>query len=280
MADDQYVKQSAAHESQAEVLRLTDVSFVRDSRAILEHVNLVVSGGEHWALLGPNGAGKTTILTLCGALEHPTRGSVRILGQQLGRVDVRELRESIGHVNPRHEVLSRLTVRDVVLTGATGTTELMRHWHPDRSTAARADELMELLGMADLQDTQWRVLSQGERARTLIARALLPEPSLLLFDEPTAGLDVAAREQFLATIDVLHDAHPDLSTVLVTHHLEELPTTTTHAALIKNGAVLASGQAAEVLTSDLISACYAYPIAIECRDGRWVARARKPTDRN
>src|SRR5690625_5333242 len=115
-------------------------------------------------------------------------------------------------------------------------------------------------------------MSQGERGRTLIARSLLPGPALLLLDEPSTGLDVAAREQFLATIDDLHGAHPDLATVLVTHHLEELPETTTHAMLIKGGRVHAAGPADQVLTTTLVSECFSYPIDIEHRDGRWHAQ--------
>ena len=257
-----------------QVLRLTDIDFVRDTRLILSGVNMSADVGEHWALLGPNGAGKTTLLAMCGAELHPTRGTVRVLDQQLGRVDVRDLRQLIGHVNPRHMVISPLTVSDVVLTGATGTTELIPRWRPTAATLARVDELIDLLGLGARRDTKWRVLSQGERARTLIARALLSDPQLLLLDEPTSGLDVAAREQFLTTVDALHRSRPTLTTVLVTHHLEELPSTTTHALLIKDGSVLASGIAPEVLTSELVSACFAFPIDIEYRNSRWLARAR------
>ena len=171
-------------------------------------------------------------------------------------------------------VISPLTVAEVVLTGATGTTELIPRWRPTAATLARVDELIDLLGLGARRDTKWRVLSQGERARTLIARALLPDPQLLLLDEPTSGLDVAAREQFLTTVDALHRSRPTLTTVLVTHHLEELPSTTTHALLIKDGSVLASGIAPEVLTSELVSACFAFPIDIEYRNSRWLARAR------
>lgn len=242
-----------------DILRLDGVDFVRESRQILTDINLTVSAGERWALIGPNGAGKSTILSMCGAVSHPTRGSVRVLGRKLGRVDIRELRESIGHVNPRHPLSSPLTVRQVVLTGATGTTELMPRWTPDIATQARADELIEMLGLAGLERAAWPTMSQGERGRALIARALLPDPPLLLLDEPSTGLDVAAREQFLTTVDQLHQARPDLATILVTHHLEELPTTTTHAILIKEGWVHASGQARDVLTTELVSSCFDHP---------------------
>lgn len=257
-----------------EILRLEGVDFVRDSRQILSGIHLTVHAGERWALIGPNGAGKSTILSMCGAVKHPTRGSVHVLGCKLGRVDIRELRESIGHVNPRHPLNSPLTVRQVILTGATGTTELMPRWVPDAAIQARADELIEMLGLNGLETATWSTMSQGERGRALIARALLPDPPLLLLDEPSTGLDVAARELFLTTVDELHRARPDLATILVTHHLEELPTTTTHAMLIKDGQGYASGPAREVLTTELVSECFDHPIEIEHRSGRWQARAQ------
>ena len=130
-----------------EILRLDGVDFVRESRQILTAINLTVLAGERWALIGPNGAGKSTILSMCGAVQHPTRGSVHVLGGKLGRVDIRELRESIGHVNPRHPLGSPLTVRQVILTGATGTTELMPRWVPDAAAHTRVDELVEMLGV-------------------------------------------------------------------------------------------------------------------------------------
>lgn len=259
--------------SDGEILRLAGVDLVRGSRQILTGVDLTVRAGEHWALIGPNGAGKSSILSLCGAMEHPTRGSVDVLGQRLGRVETRRLRESIGHVNPRHSPRSPLRILDVVLTGATGTTERMLRWFPDAATLARAEELIELLGLGGLDNATWPTMSQGERGRALIARALLPDPRLLLLDEPSTGLDVAAREQFLTTLDDLHLHHPELTTILVTHHLEELPQSTTHAVLVKDGRVLAAGGVHDVLTTELVTECFDYPIEIEHRAGRWQARA-------
>nr|WP_239117951.1 ATP-binding cassette domain-containing protein [Sphaerisporangium melleum] len=256
-----------------EILRLSGVHFVRESKKILTGIDLTVRAGEHWALIGPNGAGKSTLLSLCGAEQHPTAGSVHVLGHRLGRVEIRKLRESIGHVNPRHPVRSPLTVRQVVLTGATGTTELMNRWEPTSATLARADHLIELLGLDKLNGATWHTMSQGERGRTLIARALLPDPALLLLDEPSTGLDVAAREQFLETVDHLHQSKPELATILVTHHLEELPETTTHAMLITQGRTLSAGPVHDVLTSELIGTAFDHPIRIEYRDRRWHARA-------
>lgn len=168
----------------AEVLRLDAIDFVRGGTPILSGIDLTVRAGEHWALIGANGAGKSTVLSLCGAVEHPTRGTVHVLGHQLGRVDVRELRALIGHVNPRHPLASPLTARDVVLTGATGTVEKVPRWEPDADVLARADYLIEALGLAHIASSSWLTMSQGERGRALIARALLPDSALLLLDEP------------------------------------------------------------------------------------------------
>lgn len=255
------------------VLQLDSTDIVRGGTTILEGVDLSVGAGEHWALIGANGAGKSTLLSLCGAVEHPTRGTVRVLGHQLGRVDIRELRAHIGHVNPRHPLTSPLTVREVVLTGHTGTIEWKPRWVPDAEALARADHLIEVLGLGPIAASTWPVLSQGERGRALIARALVADPALLLLDEPSTGLDVAAREQFLGTLDDLHRSQPQLATVLVTHHLEELPASTTHAALLRRGRLQTAGPGDQVLTTELISECFDYPIIIDHREGRWSARA-------
>ena len=255
------------------MLELKDVDFVRDGKLLLSGVSLTVGEGERWALLGPNGAGKSTMLGLCGAVTHPTRGTVEILGKRLGTVDIRTLRESIGHVNPRHPLRSPLSILDVVLTGLTGTVERMPRWEPTPEQTTRALELIDLLGVSNLAHSPWTTLSQGERGRALIARALIADPRLLLLDEPSTGLDVAAREQLLETLDHIHTTHPHLAWLLVTHHLEELPTCTTHAALLREGRVLAAGDAHDVLTTSLISSTFNHPITITHHAGRWTATA-------
>jgi iron complex transport system ATP-binding protein len=201
------------------VLRLEDVTFRRDDKSILRGVSFTANRGEHWALLGRNGAGKSTVLGLCGALMHPSTGTVSVLGSRLGRVPLEELRRRIGHVNPRHPLNAPLTVTDVILTGLTGTIKSPPRWHPTKLDLIRTAELIELLGLGDKAVERWPNLSQGERGRTLIARALVAEPQLLLLDEPSTGLDVAAREQLLTTIDALAHTQPDLTSILVTHHL-------------------------------------------------------------
>jgi iron complex transport system ATP-binding protein len=255
------------------VLELRDVTFVRSGRALLSPTDLSIQSGERWALIGANGAGKSTLLNLAGAITHPTSGVVEILGQRLGRVDIRALREQIGHVNPRHPVDSALTLEQVVLTGMTGTTALMMRWEADPDAVDRARELVDRLGIAHRRDAHWATLSQGERGRALIARALLPRPHLLLLDEPATGLDVAAREQLLSTVDAVHASEPELASVLVTHHFEELPVSTTHAALIRDGVLEHAGLVDDVLTTENVSRCFDHPITVTREDGRWRARA-------
>jgi len=255
------------------VLELWDVVFRRNGSEILHGIDLTVRAGERWALLGPNGAGKSTILGFCGAQTHPTSGTVEVLGRRLGRTELQALRRDIGHVNPRHPVRSAISVRDAVLTGITGTIELPMRWEPAPAEIERAEALIAEVGLTARRDAVWPTLSQGERGRALIARALVARPRLLLLDEPTTGLDVAAREQFLETVDGLARAAPELATILVTHHLEELPETTTHAIVIAHGSAVASGTVDAVVTTETISRAFEHPIEVARRGGRWSARA-------
>ncbi|MBN6042270.1 ABC transporter ATP-binding protein [Amycolatopsis sp. 195334CR] len=257
------------------VLELRDVTFRRQGKEILHEVSLTVGEGEHWALLGPNGAGKSTVLGFCGALTHPTTGTVRVLGGQLGRVELQALRRTIGHVNPRHPLRSPLTVREVVLTGITGTVDLPPRWRPAPAEVSAADDLIDVLGLRGKAEDRWPTLSQGERGRALVARALVCEPRLLLLDEPSTGLDVAAREQLLETIDLLDETHPGVASILVTHHLEELPTTTTHALLLADGRVVAAGPVGTTVTTANVSAAFDHPIEVHHQDGRFSARATR-----
>lgn len=255
------------------ILELNNVTFRRNRKEILHDISFTVRSGEQWVMLGPNGAGKSTILAMCGALTHPTTGTVDVLGHRLGRVELQALRRRIGHVNPRHPLQSALRVTDVVLTGITGTTERPMRWSPSAQDVAKARHLIEILGLTALAEDRWPTLSQGERGRTLIARALISDPELLLLDEPSTGLDVAAREQLLDTISVLSQTHPDLASVLVTHHLEELPATTTHALLIAEGRVAGAGPVREVLTSEAVTATFNHPLVVDHAHGRWSARS-------
>lgn len=255
------------------VLRTDHVDFVRDGRYLLRDITLRVDRGQHWVLLGANGAGKSTLLSLLGAFAHPTHGTVDVLGHRLGRVDMRELRSHIGHVDPRHTVRAPLAVRDVVLTGLTNTPEFIPRWSPTPEQVEHAESSIASLGMSARIDARWQTLSQGERGRALIARALMVDPSLLLLDEPATGLDLAAREQLLTALDDLRTHYPRIASILVTHHLEEIPVTTTHAMLIRDGIMSAQGPIVDVLTTANISECFDHPITISRRNDRWIAQA-------
>jgi iron complex transport system ATP-binding protein len=239
---------------------------------ILRDIHWSVLPGERWVLIGPNGSGKSTLLSLAGALRHPSMGRISVLGGTLGRVDMAELRRRIGFVDSGGSTLEWLTAEDVVLTGI-GSTLRPLWWTYGSQDRARARELLALLGCADLADREISTCSQGERGRIRIARALIADPQLLLLDEPAVGLDLAAREAFIAALDRLSEERPDLTTVLVTHHLEEVPASSTHAILLRGGQVLAAGATQITLTSENLSACFGLPV--DCRyDGqRWSARA-------
>jgi iron complex transport system ATP-binding protein len=257
------------------VIEARGVDLVRNGRLLLDQITLSVRAGEVWALLGPNGAGKSVLLRLLATYSHPTRGHVKILGRRLGQVDVFTLRPLVSLVSPHHPVKPARTLRELVLTGATGTLDLAARWAPTPADSARAVDVITLMGLGRLAGSRWAMLSQGERSRALIARALMGSPQVLLLDEPAAGLDVAGREQLLASLTELRDRQPELAVILVTHHLEELPPGTSHALLLREGSQLAAGPASEVLTGDLVSACFGYPVAIARHEDRWIATARR-----
>jgi iron complex transport system ATP-binding protein len=274
-----------AHTGQDAALRLRDVSAWRWHAAsgtrvsILGDVEWTVLPGERWALLGPNGAGKTTLLTIAGAVDFPSSGTVEILGETLGRTDVFRLRERIGFVDARagRRFAPLLTVQEVVRTGATQTIGYFAD-RVRRADRARVDELVSLFGLERLAGRRFADCSHGERTRTLVARALVPRPPLLLLDEPGSGLDLPGRETLLAALDRLVDDDPGLALVTTTHHLEELPSGTTHALLLRAGAVVATGPVAVTLTDGPLSSCFGIPLATGRRDGRWHATARRAGD--
>jgi iron complex transport system ATP-binding protein len=236
-----------------------------------------VERGQHWALLGPNGAGKSSLLAIAGAVRHPTRGRAVVLGEMLGRTDVRALRSRIGTVDPAREVPGELTLVDHVLTGHTGTVlPLWRTYGPDEIARARA--LLDLVGLSALAERRFDQCSQGERARARLARALMRDPELLLLDEPAAGLDLAGRAVLMAALVRLAADRATRATVTVTHHLEEMAPTTTHVLLLRAGTALAAGPASDVLTSPLLSAAFGVPLRVVGAAGRWHADLDEPVE--
>jgi iron complex transport system ATP-binding protein len=271
---------SGAGAGRAPALQLTAVTVwewdarLRQRQPILSDIDWSVGPGEQWAVLGPNGAGKSTLLDIAAGMRHPSRGRVDILGETVGRVDLRALRERIGHVDVKTEEAfsPRRTALDVVLTGATGTIQVLQE-RLDATARERAAQLLEQFGCAGVATHSFASCSQGERRRILLARALMRRPPLLLLDEPADGLDLPGREALLAALATLASEQPAPAVVLVTHHLEELPATTTHALLLKSGRVIASGAAPAVLTAEPLSACFGVPVTVSRAGGRWAARA-------
>ncbi|MYS21349.1 iron complex transport system ATP-binding protein [Streptomyces sp. DvalAA-14] len=239
---------------------------------ILDDVTWTVRAGEHWALLGANGAGKTTVLRLIGALTHPTTGTVEVLSHRLGRVDMRELRAHIGLVSSAQKVPQDATAHTVVLTGHTGTVQpLWRSY--DSEVRERAHALLAELEIKELAERPYGVCSGGQRARVLVARALMADPSLLLLDEPFNALDLPSREDLIDAMHRLAVTRTGLATITVTHHLEELSPAIGHVLLLKEGRVLTSGPVADVLTGDRMTECFGRPIEVSRHEGRWLARS-------
>ncbi len=210
------------------------------------------------------------MLALAGASEHPTPGTVDVLGRRLGRVDIQgELWPRIGQVSGRHTPSGQLTAGQVVLTGLSNTNGLPLRWTPTDEHRAAVVRSLADVGISALAGRPWAVLSNGEQRRTLLARALVRQPELLLLDEPAAGLDLPSREHLIGALDAV-----PCTSVLVTHHVEEIPATTTHAALMSDGRLLARGRIAEVLTSEGLSTCFGMDLVVEEREGRFSARTR------
>ncbi len=261
--------------STATVLSAHGVGVQRDGATLLERVDLEVRAGERWALLGGNGAGKSTLLAVLGARRFPTTGTVQVLGHRLGAVAVHDLWPLIGQVHSGHVPSGRLTGRQVALTGRPGTAALPLRWRPSPDLLARVDDLLATLGVDPVAGHPWSTLSAGERGRVLVARALVNDPPLLLLDEPATGLDLPARERLVDALDDLARQQPGRASVLVTHHLEELPASTTHAVLLRGGRVLAAGPVADVLTDGPLSACFDLDLSVRRESGRWSARSNR-----
>lgn len=262
----------------ASVVDLSGVGVRRGSKWLVENIDWQVAEGERWVVIGPNGAGKTTLMQILSAQMHPTTGLASILDEVLGTVDVFELRPRIGVTSaavadriPRAEKVS-----DVVVSASYG---VLGRWNEayEGMDHERAMELMQQMHVDHLADRTFGTLSEGERKRVLVARALMTDPELLLLDEPAAGLDLAGREELVGSLSelCLDDYAP--ATVLVTHHLEDVPQGITHALLVKEGHVVASGPVDQVVTAENLSTTFDMQLRLERdSDGRWSARAVLP----
>jgi iron complex transport system ATP-binding protein len=257
-------------------LELADVAVARGERQILAGVDWTVRDGERWVVLGLNGSGKTTLVRIASLYLHPSAGRVVVLGETLGRTDVRVLRRRIGVTSAGFADLLRpdVTAADVVMTAKNAALEPWWHQYTD----ADRDRAVQLLGRMDVAHAAaqpFGTLSSGERQRVLLARTLMTDPGLLLLDEPTAGLDLAGREGLVDTLGSLSLDPATPPMVLVTHHLEEIPAGFTHVLLLRGGRVLEQGPLRAVLRDDALSQCFGLPLTVcENGDGRWTARKR------
>lgn len=256
------------------VISLSDVMVSRSGKAILSGISWQVMPQERWVVIGPNGAGKTTLLSLLSTYLFPTSGKAEILGSILGRVETSELKTRIGVASsstldliPGDEKVS-----DLILSSAYAVfgrwMEEYDLWDESRSSA-----LLHAFGIKELANARFATLSEGERKRVMIARALMPDPELLLLDEPAAGLDLGGREDLLRRLSEFATDPASPATIMVTHHLEEIPASTTHLLILKSGSVFAQGPIREILTSETLTALYETKIGLEVREGRFFAIA-------
>ena len=250
-----------------------NVSLRRGDRVLVGPLDWAVELDERWVIIGPNGAGKTSLLRIAAAAEHPSTGVAFVLGERLGRVDISELRARIGLSSSvvAQRVPTDEVVRDLVVSAGYSVLGRWRDRYDDVDYR-RAIDMLESLGAEHLADRTYGTLSEGERKRVLIARALMTDPELLLLDEPAAGLDLGGREELVARLTDLA-ADPDApALVLVTHHVEEVPPGFSHCLLLSEAQVVASGLLPDVLTSENLSAAFGQSIALDVVDGRYFAR--------
>ncbi len=248
------------------MIDLHNIRFIRHKRVILDDVTLSMKPGEHWVILGRNGSGKTTILEMLNGYTFPTSGTITVLGQRYGEVDVREVRKQIGYMS--QSLFEKFVLRDPVWEiVASGPYGFLRIYHKlPQETIEQCEQMMEQLGIIHLKDQPLGSLSQGERKKVMLARILMQKPKLLILDEPCSGLDLYEREKFLEDIQRLENE--DLQMVYVTHHSEEIIPIFTHAALLHNGRLIAAGEKSDILTPEHLSKLYELPLIVDWDRGR------------
>ncbi|GAB3568540.1 ABC transporter ATP-binding protein [Spelaeicoccus albus] len=259
-----------------EALSLDGVTVRRGTKTLLDSIDFSASDADRWAVLGPNGAGKTTLLQVAAGRMHPTSGTATILGEQLGKVDVFELRPRIGlaSANLAARIPASETALDAVVTASYAVTGRWRESY-DTLDHGRATDLLYAFGVEHLAERTFGTLSDGERKRVQIARALMTDPELLLLDEPAAGLDLGGREELIGALtEIMHDRHSPV-VVMVTHHVEEIPPGITHVLLLADGGVVAAGPIGETLTAENLSATFGVRLSLAYDDGRYAARAQR-----
>ncbi len=258
-------------------LELDHIVFEREGRRILDDISLHVSTGHYWLVLGANGSGKTTLLRIASMYEHPSSGSVRVLGELLGRTDVRQLRRRVGYASAAlgADFRPALTATEIVMTAKYAALEPWWHQY-DEGDRSKAHDCLARMGIEDLADRSLGTLSSGEQQRVFLARTLMNDPGIVLLDEPSARLDLGGREQLVAALGDLAADRDGPPFVLVTHHVDEVPDGVTHALLLREGRAVSQGPIDEALTETSLSECFEMNLALERRpDGRLSAWARR-----
>lgn len=259
----------------SDVLALAGATVVRGGSTLLSGIDWEVEEGQRWVILGPNGAGKTTLLQLAAARMHPTRGVVGVLGEVLGAVDVFELRPRIGLASATlaDSIPKGEKVENVVVTASWGVVGRWKERYEDLDHG-RAAELLDTLGVGHLVGRTFGTLSEGERKRVQIARALMTDPELMLLDEPTAGLDLGGREDLVGRLGAIAADIESPAVVMVTHHVEEIPPHFTDVLLLRDGEIVAQGPLELTLTEANLAATFGVDLVLEQHGQRWAARAR------
>ena len=259
-------------------IELRGVTVMKAGNELISQVDWQVEPGERWVLFGPNGAGKTTLLQVVSTYQFPVRGTATILGERMGRTDVRRLRPRIGYVGPAPASLVRryLPCRDIVVTGRHAAFVDTRWHHYTEADWEFADRQMDLMGVAEMADREFATLSNGEMKRVLIARALMSRPDLLLLDEPGTGLDLGARERLIASLSGMAGHEGRLTVILVTHHVEEIPPGFDRMLILSEGRVITAGSISEALTSETLTAIYGVPLMVHSTNGRYRATGLYP----
>lgn len=245
------------------IIRMHNVSWICDGRHILRNINWEVNDGEHWAIIGLNGSGKTTLLNMINGYIWPSTGEISVLGKRFGDCNLRELRKSIGWVSSslQEKLYTTETAEEIVLSGKFATIGL--YDETDKKDAEKALSLMEQLGCSHVAKQPYGTLSQGEKQRVLIARALINSPKILILDEPCAGLDIFAKEQVLSTLEHIDSQASSPTLIYVSHHIEEIVPVFKHALLLRRGEVHSAGKTKEVLTKSNLSDFFERPVGVE-----------------